>query len=445
MLQKFKIFIEENKLFRHGDRILLAVSGGIDSMVMTHLFMQLENETGIAHCNFTLRSRESDLDEELVSNFAAANNRAFYTKRFETKAWAKKKGVSVQMAARELRYDWFENIRREYNYDYIAVAHNMNDNTETLLINLIRGTGIAGLTGMRPITNRIIRPLLFATRQEITSYCNLHEINYREDLSNAETRYTRNKIRHLVIPLLKEINPSIESTLNETAERLTGINEIFSGYIFQLRESISQTRNELIIFNVSMLSQYLENKAVLFELFKPFGISNVPLNDLVHVIKGRTGGSLFTGTSRITKNRSEIIVSPAVTTGAFSRKIENIGELGMVPEIISFRLEKILPGFKIPSEPLSACIDYDKLTFPLIVRSWKEGDHFYPFGMIHKKKLSDYFIDNKYSIPGKNSVHILESDGKIVWIIGDRIDNRFRITGSSSNALIMKALDEAGK
>jgi tRNA(Ile)-lysidine synthase len=445
MLQKFKIFIEENKLFRQGDRILLAVSGGIDSMVMTHLFMQLENETGIAHCNFSLRARESDMDEELVSKFAAANNMAFHSKRFETKARAKEEGVSVQMAARELRYDWFEKIRMEFSYDYIAVAHNLNDNIETLLINLIRGTGIAGLTGMKPLSGRIIRPLLFATRQEITSYCKLHEINYREDMSNAETRYTRNKIRHLVIPLLREINPSIESTLNETAERMTGINEIVSGYIFQLRENISRTRNELIIFNAGSLSSYLDNKAVLFELFKPFGISNIPLNDLVHVIKGRTGASLFTGTNRITKNRDEIIVSSSGPTGILSRTIENLGELETVPEIASFRLEKISPDFKIPAGQLSACVDYDKLKFPLVIRKWKEGDHFYPFGMSHKKKLSDYFIDSKYSIPDKNRVRIMESGGKIVWIIGDRIDNRFRITGTSSNALVMKALDEAGR
>ena len=231
MLTKFKKFIVENNLINPGDRILLAVSGGIDSMVMAHLFLHLENETGIAHCNFSLRASESDQDEEMVRSFAAEHDIPFYTARFKTKAFAKKNKLSVQMAARELRYEWFAKIMKERRYDSIAVAHNLNDNIETLLINLTRGTGLAGLTGMKPVSNGIIRPLLFATRLDIIAYCNHHSIIFREDKSNADTKYTRNKIRHLVIPVLKEINPSIETTLSETAERFSGINAILSEYI----------------------------------------------------------------------------------------------------------------------------------------------------------------------------------------------------------------------
>ena len=223
MLQKFKKFIADNNLIKPGDRILLAVSGGIDSMVMTHLFQQLENNVGIAHCNFSLRPGESDEDEEMVCKFAADHNIAFYSTRFETKDYAVKNGLSVQMAARELRYSWFEEIRKENRYDSIAVAHNLNDNVETLIINLIRGTGISGLAGMKPVVNNIIRPLLFAKREEITAYCNEHLIAFREDMSNADTKYLRNKVRHLIIPVLKEINPSVESTLNETADIFIGI------------------------------------------------------------------------------------------------------------------------------------------------------------------------------------------------------------------------------
>ena len=219
MLDRFRKFIAENNLINPGDRILLAVSGGIDSMVMTHLFLQLDHKMGIAHCNFSLRDEESDKDEEMVRKFAGEHNILFFSTRFKTKAFAKENGLSVQMAARELRYIWFEKIRLENLFDKIAVAHNLNDNIETLIINLTRGTGIAGLTGMRSISNRIIRPLLFATRKDITEYCLQNQITFREDKSNADTKYTRNKIRHLVIPVLKEINPSIETTLNETAER----------------------------------------------------------------------------------------------------------------------------------------------------------------------------------------------------------------------------------
>jgi tRNA(Ile)-lysidine synthase len=235
MIDEFKKFISENNLINPGDKILLAVSGGIDSMVMSHLFYQLNYKIGIAHCNFSLRAHESDKDEEFVHRFANERNIPFYTVRFETKSFAKKNRLSVQMAARELRYTWFEEIRLNKGYDATAVAHNLNDNIETLLINLIRGTGLAGMAGMKPLSKRIIRPLLFASREEIINYQKNNNIIYREDKSNAETKYTRNKIRHLVIPVLKEINPSIETTLYETAERFSGFNEIVSEYISQLR------------------------------------------------------------------------------------------------------------------------------------------------------------------------------------------------------------------
>ena len=440
MLQKFKKFIAYNNLIKPGDRILLAVSGGIDSMVMTHLFQQLENNVGIAHCNFSLRPGESDEDEEMVCKFAADHNIAFYSTRFETKDYAVKNGLSVQMAARELRYSWFEEIRKENSYDSIAVAHNLNDNVETLIINLIRGTGIAGLTGIKPVVNRIIRPLLFAKRQEITAYCNEHRITFREDMSNVDTKYLRNKVRHLIIPVLKEINPSVESTLNETADRFSGINEIVSEYISGIRTSVSEHRNEFITFNISLLKQYMHNRAIIYELFKPFGINDVPLIDLINIIEGKTGGKIFTGTHIIIKNRKEIIVSCEKTVEEEPRIIENVQEFDVVPEIVSVRSVTITNMFEIPTGPLSACIDSDKISFPLIIRKWEAGDNFYPLGMKQKKKLSDYFIDNKYSGFDKKNARILESDGKIVWIIGDRIDNRFRITRSSKKALIIKAV-----
>jgi tRNA(Ile)-lysidine synthase len=440
MLIDFKKFIAENNLIKPGDRILLAVSGGIDSMVMTHLFLQLDYEIGLAHCNFFLRASESDKDEEMVRKFAAGHKIPFYSIRFETKAFAKNNGLSVQMAARELRYAWLEEIRKENRYNTIAVAHNLNDNIETLIINLTRGTGIIGLTGMRPASNRIIRPLLFAKRRDITGYCNQHRIVFREDKSNADTKYTRNKIRHLVIPVLKEINPSIETTLNETAERFTGINEIVSNYISGLRERVSEQKGELITFNISLLKEHIHNKAVLFELFKPYGITNMVLKDLMKVIEGKTGGQIFTGTHRIIKNRKEIIVSHEDNGNETFNNIKNLTGLRKIPGIASALYVDITGKFEIPSDPFIACIDSEKVTFPLIIRKWKAGDHFYPLGMKQKKKLSDYFIDNKYSRLDKEKILILESAGKIIWIIGDRIDNRFRITKSTKKALIIKSI-----
>jgi tRNA(Ile)-lysidine synthase len=341
------------------------------------------------------------------------------------------------MAARELRYRWFEQIRKEHGYDSIAIAHNLNDNIETLMINLIRGTGVPGLTGMKPEVNNIIRPMLFATRQEIIYYCNRNMINYREDLSNADTKYLRNKIRHLIIPLLKEINPSVESTLNETAERFTGINEIVTDYINDLREKLSGINNEYISFNISLLKPYVHKKVILFELFRPYGISDVALTDLIHIIEGKTGGRLFTATHRLVKNRKELLIQSSRHEKDGIRLILSVGHFERIPEIEDVRSVRISGKFEMPEGPFSACIDSDKLSYPLVVRKWNTGDYFYPLGMNHRKKLSDYFIDRKYSIFDKENALILESEGKIVCILGDRIDNRFRITDSSKNALII--------
>jgi tRNA(Ile)-lysidine synthase len=417
----------------------MAVSGGIDSMVMAHLFIKSGIKTGIAHCNFSLRGAESDKDEKLVRKFATANKIPFFSIRFKTKYYAHEKGISVQMAARELRYKWFEEIRKKNRYDSIAIAHNLNDNIETLLINLTRGTGIAGLTGIRSSGNRIIRPLLFATRESIENYCKTSKIKYREDKSNSETKYTRNKIRHLVIPVLKEINPSIETTLNQTAERFRGVNEIVTVFIDKIRKNLSEQRKGIFILNINRLKPFLNNKTILFELFRPFGITNSNLGDLQNIIIGKTGGQLFTLTHRIIKNRKEIIISNQSPAEEQILNINCVAELKQVYGIISARIINMTDSFLIPADPAFGCFDSQKITFPLVIRKWQPGDFFYPFGMNRKKKLSDYFIDRKFSRLEKEKAQILESDGKIIWIIGERIDNRFRITRSTKKALILKA------
>ena len=443
MIEEFNKYIFLNNLIKQGDKILLAVSGGIDSMVMAHLFLRRNHKEGIAHCNFSLRGQESDKDEELVRQFAADNNIPFYTIRFETKAYAKRNKLSIQMAARELRYNWFEEIRGKNGFDSVAVAHNLNDNIETLLINLIRGTGLAGMAGIKPLNNNIIRPMLFATRQEIQTYCDKNKIVFREDKSNADTKYTRNKIRHQVIPVIKEINPSVELTLNETAERFSGFNEIVSDYISQLKEKIGEEKEHIISFNISLLKTHLHNKAVIFELFKPYGVAKAKLNDLIRVIDGKTGGQIITDTHRIIKNRKEIVVSEEAYMQETSYTISDINAFCIYPGISSARNVKITDTYEIPSDPHIACIDLQKISFPVLIRKWKPGDYFYPLGMKQKKKLSDYFIDNKYSRFDKETIFILESDGKIVWLIGDRIDDRFKITSSTKKGLLLKVKRKA--
>jgi tRNA(Ile)-lysidine synthase len=439
MYDDFKKFISENFLIKPGERVLLAISGGIDSMVMAHLFLKLGIETGIAHCNFSLRAEESDNDEKLVQQFSENHNIPFFTTRFDTKSIARKRKISVQMAARELRYEWFEEIREKFNFDSIAVAHNLNDNIETLIINLIRGTGLTGLSGMKSKNKRIIRPILFATRHSIEDYCKKEGINFREDRSNTDTKYTRNKIRHLVLPVLREINPSIETTLNETAGRFSDLNNIISEYISSLRNNITERKGMLIYLNISILKPHLHNKSILFELFKPYGITNVQLNDLLKVINGRTGARIFTESHRIIKNRKDLIISQEEVKNEPAFIVNNLTQLKKAPGIESAEYLKISAEFQIPDDSSIACINAEKIIFPLIIRKWKPGDHFYPLGMKQKKKLSDYFIDRKLSIFDKENSFILESDGKIVWIVGDRLDNRFRITPSTEKILMINS------
>ncbi|MBN2861666.1 MAG: tRNA lysidine(34) synthetase TilS [Bacteroidales bacterium] len=441
MFEEFLKYVKNNSLVSEKDRVLLAVSGGIDSMVMADLFFKTSIKTGIIHCNFSLRGKESDKDEELVRNLAKENNVPFFSKRFDTKAYSKKKGISVQMAARDLRYTWFEETREKNGYNSVAVAHNLNDNIETLLVNLIRGTGIAGLAGMKPYSNKIIRPLLFATRNSIEEYSNCHNIIYREDKSNAETKYIRNKIRHLILPVLKDINPAVEISLNETSERLRSTYNIISEYIENIGNDIISKEKDVIKIQISSLQNFLPNQTVIYELFRPYGIASGNLSDLYNIIKGKTGGQIFTGKHRILKNRNEIIITGRSENENEVTEIFSIRELRKIPLIKSVSKRSVTSAFTIPSDPATACLDFQKISFPIEIRKWKPGDYFYPLGMNNRKKLSDYFTDRKFSRIAKENVRIIESAGHIVWIIGERIDNRFRITGSTREALIIKIRD----
>ncbi len=437
MIDAFLKYADTNSLFRPGEKILLAVSGGIDSMVMSHLFITTGKDIALAHCNFSLRGRESDMDEEFVQQMAFANKIPFYSERFDTKEYALLNHISVQVAARELRYNWFEKIRMEHGYDKIAVAHNLNDNTETLLINLIRGTGISGLTGMKPLSNRVIRPLLFATREELASYADRYGVAFREDKSNSETKYTRNRIRHLVLPLLRTMNPSVESTINQTAVRLSETEEILKLFIGRLRSELFTEKENRIYLDIDKLKPWMHNRTILFEIFRPYGITEPLVKDLITVISGRTGGNIFTSRYRIIKNRNEIIISAREGYEALTYNITGIRGFQEIPWVISAEEVTVSPGFRIPSDASAGCFDSDEVLYPVIIRKWQPGDFFYPLGMDHRKKISDFLVDNKYSMPDKESSLVMECDGKIFWLVGKRIDNRFRIKEPTKRALII--------
>lgn len=441
LFEDFRAFADSNSLFTEKDRILLAVSGGVDSMVMLHLFTRMKSDMVVAHCNFRLRGTESDLDEELVRTYASKNNIPFIHMSFDTAGYARDKGISIEMAARELRYEWFKNQKTEQKCSLIAVAHNLNDNIETLLINLIRGTGLTGLTGMKSSTGGIIRPLLFAKRSDIEEYSNEFRIPYREDRSNAETLYIRNKIRHLVIPVLRDINPSVEETLNETAMRLAALDKILSDHIQDIRSQLSEKIGKSVVFDTIKLAEFSLNKAMLFELFHPYGITDSLAGDLQKLLISDTGKQLFTSSHRILRNRNEIIASPLEEMPRHHFIVESVGGLLNISGVKSASVAAVDKGFTISRNPLTACIDHDLISFPLVIRGWKKGDYFYPFGQAGRKKLSDYFTDRKYSLFQKEKALILESEGKIVWLMGERLDNRFRVTASTATVLTIEMND----
>lgn len=437
MKEEFEKYILENRLIEPTSRILCAVSGGIDSMVMTELFLKIGSDIGIAHCNFNLRGEESDADEEFVRQFAGKHGIPFFSASFDTSGFASEKGISIQMAARELRYQWFEEIRHKNGFDLIALAHNMNDNIETFLINLTRGTGLAGLTGMKPRHNNLIRPLLFASRDAITNYSDINDVAFREDRTNADIKYTRNRIRHSIIPVFRRINPSFDTTIIETAERLGEINEIVNAFISPIKERAIIQKDNLVTVKIKEIPVLAYRRTILFELFRPFGVASSQLEDLEKLTKGPTGNQLFTQNWRLIRNRNEIIILPRENSSGSYFEITSADDFKNIPFIISYEHKKIDENFLIPSSPLKACLDADKLSYPLIIRRNIPGDYFYPLGMRSKKKLSDYFIDKKYSIPDKEKCLILESAGQIVWVIGDRIDNRFRITEATRKTLVI--------
>lgn len=438
MLEDFLNYIEKNSLAEKSERILLAVSGGIDSMVMADLFSKTGYFIGIAHCNFRLRGSDSDNDELFVKDYAARLNKPFFSIGFNTAEYAREKGISTEMAARELRYRWFEEIRSKYGYDKIALAHNKNDNVETILLNLCRGTGIKGLTGMKPLNGNLIRPLLFASRSQIQNYASENSIEYRLDITNDEVKFIRNKFRHQIIPLFREINPSFDDTVNEMAERFSEIREILENHIRTVKQNVVIKENGETVLSLQKLLEYGPQKTILFELFQPYGLLASQLDTLIKVINGQTGSLIFTETHRIIKNRDEIIITKLPVPQSKDFFICNIEDFYRLPFIESAELKPVTSGLRIEHDPLVATVDASLLEFPLKIRSWKAGDRFMPFGMESFRKLSDYFTDRKFSLPDKEKALVMESAGKIVWLLGDRIDNRFRITPSTRNALIIR-------
>jgi tRNA(Ile)-lysidine synthase len=445
MLKEFKAFIETEKLFGQNDKVILAVSGGIDSVVMTELFHRARYSFGIAHCNFSLRGKESDRDEAFVEKLAKNYRVPFFTKRFLTAKDAKVKGISIQMAARELRYEWFEEIRIKEKYHCIASAHHLDDQVETFFINLLRSTGIAGFHGILPKQGNIVRPMLFTFRDSIEAFARKHKLIYREDSSNAETKYLRNKIRHEIIPVFRELNPAFPLILSETIVRMRETEAIFRKSIEEARKKILRKEKNEIHILVIDLKKLEPVETYAFELLSPFGFHEAVINDILLSPDDASGKIFYSPTHRLIKNREKLILIPLASKNESGIKIATISIPENKEEIrkpLHLSLKKIITGKKFLIDPSSetANLDLHKITFPLTLRRWTKGDSFYPLGLNKKKKLSDFFIDNKFSIPEKENTWLLCSGPHIIWIIGRRIDHRYRVTSRTKEVLQVKLL-----
>ena len=426
MLKKFLDYIHSNNLCAENDTLLVAVSGGVDSVVLAHLLAQAQYSMVIAHCNFNLRGIESDKDEQFVKSLASGLGAECVTVSFETKKYARENGVSIEMAARELRYKWFYKLLGEKHLKHLVTGHHLNDSIETTLYNLAKGTGISGVRGIKNNNGNIIRPLLWATKAELVQYAEENDLTWREDASNAEDDYMRNKIRNNIIPELKKINPSLESTFINTQKRLQEMEDILHELVDKYKADHYRQEGVDHYFEIAPLQK--ANKTVLVEeLFKPFGFNYEQAIQIHEAILSANPGKIFLSDGyQLNVDREAIIVSPSRQDGVdfyIEENDDNVYEA--VWKFSCFISDDVEQIFKSRNK---ISVDYDKLKFPLKMRKWQQGDVFQPLGMRGKKKLSDFMIDEKIPLNLKNRVYVLTSDDEIVWVVGYRVDDRFKIT-----------------
>ncbi|MCI9845842.1 tRNA lysidine(34) synthetase TilS [Flavobacterium pectinovorum] len=431
MLSNFKNHISAKFPFLENKKLFLAVSSGLDSMVLLHLFQQLEYEIAVLHCNFQLRGLESFGDQDFIRYYCEENNISFFTTQFDTEAFAKDYKLSTQIAARELRYSWFYELLETHKFDYILTAHHADDNLETFIINLSRGTGLDGLVGIPEQNDKIIRPLLPFSRKEILEYAKANTIEWREDSSNASNKYLRNKIRHDLIPVLKEINPNFLKAFQKTQSYLQESNEMAEDASIMIYQQVAKEQGEEIHFDLKQLKKLPNYKSYLYQWLNEFGF--LAWNDIYDLVDGQSGKQVFSAEFRLLKNRETLILSP-ITETTETKEFE----INKNDQEVNFPLKLRLCNVShitIDSNKV-IFVDAEKIRFPLILRKWKEGDSFHPFGMNGKsKKISKLFKDEKLSLIEKENSWLLCSDDQIVWVVGIRQDERFKIENTTNNIL----------
>lgn len=439
--ENFLTYINEHKLFANKPKLVLAVSGGLDSMVLLDLLVKTGFTFSVAHCNFNLRGIESDGDAAFVAEAAKKHKLPFFLKNFDTKTYAKENKASTQVAARELRYEWFYSLLDEIKLKtgksaFCVTAHHANDDIETLLMNFFKGTGMAGLKGMLPVQNKIIRPLLFAERKELESYALENDIEYREDSSNAFNKYTRNYFRNKLIPAIETVFPQVIDNLKNNLNRFKAANEVYEEAIEKKLQKLIIHKNADVEIAIPTLEKTIGKGALIYELAKKFNFKAAQVSSLQNLLSAETGKFILSTTHRILKNRKWLIISPLEELQQ-NIYVINEGDSAVRIGEATLLIKKEQAPVKIDADTLVAQLSAKEIKFPLLLRKRKEGDYFYPLGMKKKKKISKYLSDLKLSALQKEAVWLLESDKKIIWVVGYAIDDRFKIIPTSTNILTL--------
>lgn len=436
MRKEFEAFVNENRLFSRNDRVLLALSGGSDSVVLASLLLELGYTFSAAHCNFHLRGGESNRDEEFVRSWARSNNVELFVRSFDTCSYMHRKGVSLEMAARELRYGWFEDLMMAHRFDCLATAHHADDSVETFFINLIRGTGIAGLHGILPKHGYIVRPLLFATKKDIKDFAEREHIPYVEDSTNSQADVMRNKIRLRLLPLLKELSPNFDSVMRKNIERLRDTESVFRDAVQRVKDEIVQREDDYVKIPVEKLRTLSPARIFAYEILSDYGFNETVASGISSILDAGSGRRFFSRTHCLLKDRDYLYITELSRQGEPQSFLIRENQT-LLSEPLCMRLETIedLNFISVPKDRHIAMLDKERLCFPLELRHWKSGDAFVPFGMRKKKKLSDFFTAEKYSRIEKERQWLLCSAGEIVWAIGRRLDDRFKVCDSTKVVL----------
>lgn len=438
MIGKVSYYIKQEQLIDDDATVLVGLSGGMDSMALVSVLRTLGYRCIAAHCNFHLRGSESDRDEHFVQQWCDKNDIELVVTHFQTTEYALQNKISIEMAARELRYNWFEEMRQKLNADVIAVAHHKDDSIETVLMNLIRGTGIKGLTGIKPKNGYIVRPLLSVSRTEIERFISENHIPYVTDSTNNEDVYTRNMLRINLLPLLEQINPSAREAIYRTSQNLAEAEKIYDNAVACSLERIYINGH----IYIEALKKSMSPKSILFELLSPKGFTPSTIEDVFRAINSESGLTFFSPSHRLVKDRDSFILSPIPESSSTEQTYLIKSNIDEITEPVHIKITHTSKRPQIRPDRKILYVDADKIKFPLTLRRWQKGDWFVPFGMRGKKKVSDYFTDAKFSINDKEKAWIMLSGQDIVWIVGQRNDNRFCITPNSKNFIIFEIVNK---